>query len=182
MRQVRTLALSGFILIAVWLVLAILVGIVAIEWALHPARRVMGPPDQARAEAIAESNHAQLEEVSVLADDGARLRGWSMRPLNWNGNAVILLHGQSDNRAGMLGNANLLLSLGKRAVSDCEWEDARRTMSVRGSLVWSEACAGNYGTRGREILCGLVLRGALIIDMNVPISPPTQFVVKKGGL
>ena len=112
MRQVRTLALSGFILIAVWLVLAILVGIVAIKWALHPARRVMRPPDEARAEAIAESNHAQLEEVSVLADDGARLRGWSMRPLNWNGNAVILLHGQSDNRAGMLGNAGLLLRHG----------------------------------------------------------------------
>ena len=85
-------------------------------------------------------------------------------------------------RQPCLSNANLLLSLGKRAVSDCEWEDARRTMAERGALVWSEACSGNYGTRGRAILCGLVLRGALIIDMNVPISPATRFVPKKGGL
>jgi len=85
-------------------------------------------------------------------------------------------------RQPCLSNAHLLLSLGKRAVSDCEWEDARRTMAERGALVWSEACSGNYGTRGRAILCGLVLRGALIIDMNVPISPATRFVPKKGGL
>jgi hypothetical protein len=81
-----------------------------------------------------------------------------------------------------LGNANLLLSLGKRAVSDCEWEDVRRTMAEEESLVWSEACAGNYGPKGREILCSLVLRGALSIDMYVPISPITEFVSRKGGL
>ena len=85
-------------------------------------------------------------------------------------------------RQPRLGNANLLLSLGKRAVSDCEWENVRRTMAEQGSLVWSEACAGNYGPKGREILCSLVLRGALIIDMNAPISPATEFVARKGGL
>jgi hypothetical protein len=85
-------------------------------------------------------------------------------------------------RQPRLGNANLLLSLGKRAVSDCEWEDVRRTMAEQGSLFWSEACAGNYGARGREILCNLVLRGALTIDMNLPIWSATEFTARKGGL
>jgi hypothetical protein len=81
-----------------------------------------------------------------------------------------------------LGNALLLLSLGKRAVTDCEWEDVRRMMAKQESLVWSEACAGNYGPKGREILCSLVLRGVLTIDVNVPISPTTEFAARKGGL
>ena len=85
-------------------------------------------------------------------------------------------------RQPRLSNANLLLSLGKRAVSDCEWEDVRRTMAEQESLVWSEACAGNYGPKGREILCSLVLRGTLTINMNVPISLTTEFVARKGGL
>jgi hypothetical protein len=81
-----------------------------------------------------------------------------------------------------LNNANLLLSLGKRAVSDCEREDVRRTMTEQGTLAWAEAYAGNYGARGRETLCSLVLRGVLTIDMNVPISLATEFVARKGGL
>jgi hypothetical protein len=85
-------------------------------------------------------------------------------------------------RQPRLTNANLLLSLGKRTVSDCEWEDVRRIMAGQESLVWSKACAGNYGARGREILCSLVLKGMLIIDINVPISPCTEFVARKGGL
>ena len=85
-------------------------------------------------------------------------------------------------RQPRLNNANLLLRLGKRAVSDCEWEGVRRTLSEQGGLVWSEAISGNYGTKGREILLSLVLRGVLTIDMNSPISPATEFVAKKGGL
>jgi hypothetical protein len=85
-------------------------------------------------------------------------------------------------RQPRLGNANLLLSLGKRTVSDCEWEGVRQTMAEQVSLTWAEACAGNYGPKGREILCSLVLKGMLTIDMNVPISLTTEFVARKGGL
>lgn len=85
-------------------------------------------------------------------------------------------------RQPRLSNANLLLRLGQRAFSDCEWEDVRRTMAEQGSLVWSEACAGIGGPKGREILCSLVLRGVLAIDMNVPISPTTELLTRKGGI
>lgn len=102
----------GLAFIGIWLVLCIAVGILATEIALHPGRRGLTPKMYADAQTIADRNHAELAEVSVTAADGATLRGWSIRPLHGNGDAVILLHGQADNRAGMLGNAELLLRHG----------------------------------------------------------------------
>lgn len=74
-----------------------------------------------------------------------------------------------------LTNANLLLRFGTKDVDGQEWEQVRRIVGQRGRLIWSEACNGDYGTRGCGILCGLVLRGVLTIDMNFPISATTQF-------
>jgi hypothetical protein len=85
-------------------------------------------------------------------------------------------------RQPRLSNANLLLSLGKRPVNDCEREGVRRTLAEQGELLWSEACSGNYGARGREILLSLVLRGILTINMDSPISSTTEFVPKNGSL
>ena len=99
-------------LVAVWLVVCVAIGVVATEWALHPGRKTLGPKAEAITQEIALRNRAELAEVSVTANDGATLRGWSIRPLHGNGDAVILLHGHTDNRAGMLGNADLLLGHG----------------------------------------------------------------------
>jgi hypothetical protein len=79
-------------------------------------------------------------------------------------------------------NACVLLGFGRRAATDCEQEFIRRTLSQHGSLLWSGACSGEYGPRGREILCGLVLRGVLTIDLNLPISPSTRFVARKENI
>ena len=78
-----------------------------------------------------------------------------------------------------LANARFLFGFGRRAVTDCEREFIRRALIQHGSLLWSEACRGGYGSSGREILCGLVLRGVLTIDLNSPIAPTTRFVAKK---
>jgi hypothetical protein len=112
MKIFRSFLRWGAALVAVWLVLNVAVGLVAVETALHPGRRSLGPEADATAQAIALRNHAELAEVSVVASDDATLRAWSMHPAHGNGDAVILLHGQADNRAGMLGNAELLLSHG----------------------------------------------------------------------
>jgi len=76
-------------------------------------------------------------------------------------------------------NACFLLGFGRRAVTDCEQEFIRRALARHGTLLWSDACRGEYGPRGREILCSLVLRGVLTIDLNLPISPSTRFVARK---
>ncbi|MGO9336175.1 MAG: alpha/beta hydrolase [Terracidiphilus sp.] len=80
--------------------------------ALHPGRRPLDPTAEELALSIAARNHTELADVAVTAADGVTLRAWSIRPAQGNGDAVILLHGQSDNRAGMLGNAELLLRYG----------------------------------------------------------------------
>ena len=77
-------------------------------------------------------------------------------------------------------NAFFLLGFGRRTATDCERELIRRSINQRGSLVWSDACRGEYGPRGRETLCSLVLRGVLAIDMDLPISPDTRFGARKG--
>jgi hypothetical protein len=75
--------------------------------------------------------------------------------------------------------ACVLLSFGRRAATDCEREFIRRALSRNGSLLWSNACRGDYGPRGREILCSLVLQGVLSVDLTLPISPITRFVARK---
>jgi predicted alpha/beta-fold hydrolase len=112
MKRTRRLALAVSAAIAVWLILCAVIGVVAVDGALHPGRFQVTQADRKEAQAIAVHVHGGLAEVAVTADDGAVLRAWSMRPLNGNGDAVILLHGQADNRAGMLGNADLLLRHG----------------------------------------------------------------------
>ena len=100
------------VLAGIWLLFTAAIGVVATEWALHPGRRALMPQMEALAQAIAARNHSTLTEVAITARDGATLRGWGIRPLHGNGDAVILLHGHTDNRAGMLGHAELLLRHG----------------------------------------------------------------------
>ncbi|MFY9856084.1 MAG: alpha/beta hydrolase [Terracidiphilus sp.] len=112
MKRVRILLSLGAAVVGVWLVLCVAIGFVAGEWALHPWRRALGTEADARAQAIAERNHAVLNEASITAADGVTLRGWSIRPVAGNGDAVILLHGHADNREGMLTYADMLLRHG----------------------------------------------------------------------
>lgn len=108
----RILLRLGAVLVAVWLIACSAIGILAAELALHPGRRVLGSQAEERAQVVAARNQAELANVSVTAQDGAVLHAWSIRPVHGNGDVVILLHGHTDNRAGMLGNADLLLRHG----------------------------------------------------------------------
>jgi hypothetical protein len=120
------------------------------------------------------SNSSEPEVLARAAFLSRALPGW--------GYEYRTIFDEDLARQPRLNNANLLLSLGKRAVSDCEWEDVRRILSEQGSMVWSEASSRNYGVKGREILSSLVLRGVLTIDMNSLISSATEFIAKDGSL
>jgi alpha-beta hydrolase superfamily lysophospholipase len=108
----RAAAIVGVATASVWLGLCLLVGVVAAESALHPIRNVLTPDAGAAANAIAMQQDARMNAVEVRAGDGVKLEAWEMKPRRWNGDAVLLLHGLSDNRAGMLGPANMLLAHG----------------------------------------------------------------------
>src|ERR1700722_2268995 len=97
---------------AVWLVVCAAIGIFAVESALHPPRTLAGPEGEAEVQSVAARDDAVLADVSIRAEDGAALIAWSIRPQTGNGNAVILLHGVEDNRAGTLSYADMLLRHG----------------------------------------------------------------------
>ena len=84
-------------------------GVYLADGALHPVRRILTDEESNTFRRTVHLLHAQLENVSVQADDGVRLEAWLIRPSQWNGNSVLLLHGLGDNRLGMTGYAELLL-------------------------------------------------------------------------
>jgi len=103
----------------IFLVLLILLPIlsVAFGWyvgpsALQPPRRLLDAADVAAADAEFSHAGARREDFSVSAPDGAALRGWKVRAAHPNGSWVLLFHGQADNRAGVQGQATLLLRAG----------------------------------------------------------------------
>jgi len=112
MNRTRSLAVWSFALVAGWLAICCIIGVLAVEGALHPQRMQVYATDEARAQTIASKDGATLSLVQITAPDGARLRAWFLRPASSNDDAVLLLHGQSDNRAGELSNADLLLRRG----------------------------------------------------------------------
>ena len=95
-----------------YLALCIPVGIFITEGALHPARRLLIAQSATDVRATLQTLGASLEDESTTASDGVILHAWTIVPHDPNGDAVILLHGMSDNRLGMIGYATLLVHHG----------------------------------------------------------------------
>src|SRR5215472_4487733 len=101
----------GLGLLGAYLFLALLAGVVIGEGSLKLQRR----PLQHRQEAVAtvaSRYHAELQEASLSAADGVTLRAWFIHPQTYNGSAVVLLHGITDNREGVAGYGKLFLDHG----------------------------------------------------------------------
>jgi pimeloyl-ACP methyl ester carboxylesterase len=97
------------VVVLIYGVICVFAGIFAVEGALHPQRRLLPADANLIAQQIADEFEAKLETASITARDGIVLQAWEIRPQNANGDAVILLHGLSDNRLGMIGYARILL-------------------------------------------------------------------------
>lgn len=87
-------------------------GVLVADGALHPARRSLTSEDETPFRQSIQLLHGDVQDVSITAPDAAILRGWLVRPQQPGGDAVLLLHGLSDNRLGMTGYAQLLLAHG----------------------------------------------------------------------
>jgi len=94
-----------------YLVLAIAAGIVVGEGSLKLRRLPLRYRAEVETEVL-KRYHTKVEDVSVEAAEGATLQAWYIRPPNFNGDAVVLLHGITDNREGMTGFARLFLDHG----------------------------------------------------------------------
>ncbi len=90
--------------------LGTVLGGIGLGWiALHPPRHPITPGEERDAQAVAQSAQTGFRDVDLPTPDGTVLRAWYMRPHDANGDAVILLHGVSDNRLGMYGYGKWLL-------------------------------------------------------------------------
>jgi hypothetical protein len=98
------------ILAVAYVVGTVLGGVRLAEIALHPPLRNLLTEDDAAAEAAANAASGTFERITLSTPDGASLRGWFIRPQDAGGDAVVLLHGVSDNRLGMYGFARWLLA------------------------------------------------------------------------
>jgi uncharacterized protein len=96
----------------VYLAFCCAAGIFLAEVTLHPGRRPLTAVDDKEAQEMASRQPSEIAEVAISAAHGTHLLAWNIRPRRGNDNVVILLHGLSDNRMGMLGYAELLLSHG----------------------------------------------------------------------
>jgi len=102
-------AIFGFI---VYLAFCFAAAVFVADGTLHPARRPLNPEAEITVSEIAHQLDSDLADVSITPQPGVTLHAWSITPHRSNGDAVILLHGLADNRAGMTGYAELFLAHG----------------------------------------------------------------------
>ena len=85
-------------------------GGIGLGWiALHPYRHPVTAAEERNARGTAQKDKVEFRDVELMAQDGSALRAWFMRPPESNGDAVILLHGVSDNRMGTYGYGRWLV-------------------------------------------------------------------------
>jgi uncharacterized protein len=89
----------------------VIAGILLAEVSLHLPKRQLGDGLEYRTRVLRDF-HADVQDVSIVAADGAVLRGWFVQPLDANGKAVLLLHGITDNRLGASGFGDYFLARG----------------------------------------------------------------------
>src|SRR5579864_1040528 len=112
-----------------YLLFAVAAGVIIGDASVHLFRRPLR--HRAQAAALVSQNYgAELQDVSITPLDGAVLKAWYVRPQSFNGSAVILLHGITDNREGVAGYGKLLLDHGYAVLLP----DARRHGESGGDL------------------------------------------------
>jgi len=94
MRKLRKFLL---IFCCLYLVLAAIAGVVIAEASLKLQHLPLHYRQQF-ARYVRQHYQANLQEVSVTASDSVVLKGWYVRPVDFNGNTVVLSHGITDNR------------------------------------------------------------------------------------
>src|SRR5579859_7866433 len=83
---------------------------------LHPMKRPLTADLIRQADESFKHTRGHRADFVVRAPDGAVLRGWKVRAENPNSSWVLLFHGVSDNRVGVIGQSEFLLQNGYSVV------------------------------------------------------------------
>lgn len=148
---------------------------------LHPANP--NPNRSVQMEAMLLRTGAAKEDFSLRASDGIQLRGWKVRARTSSANWILLFHGVSDNRTGVLGHAELLLRHGYNVVmmdsrahgesggtmATYGWKERFDTVAIADALYSSEK-VHHLGALG-------VSMGAAIALQSAAVEPRIEGVV-----
>ncbi len=173
MRLTRPFILVGIASLAISPLLAAFVGSSIGSGILHPMHlNAMRLEDTQK---MLKRTGATKEDFSVRAQDGIPLKGWKVRPVSANGDWVLLYHGVSDNRTGVLGHAEFLLRHGYSIVmmdsrehgesggDICTygWKERHDTVAVADALYASEKVRHLYAL-GVSMGAAIALQSAAI--------------------
>jgi uncharacterized protein len=162
-------------------VLAGLVGNAIGPGVLHPAR--LNPERLEQAREMLRRTRARSEDFVVQTGSNVELHGWKVRAAEPNGNWVLLFHGVSDNRTGVLGAADLLLRHGLSVVmmdsrahgesggdmATYGWKERYDTVSIANALYASENVR-------RLFALGVSMGGAIALQ-SAAVEPRIEGVV-----
>jgi uncharacterized protein len=126
---------------------------------------------------------AAKKDFSVRASDGIELRGWKIRPRTPSANWVLMFHGVSDNRTGVLGAAEILLRHNYNLVmmdsrthgesggtmATYGWKERFDTVAITDDLCFGEKVS-HLGALG-------VSMGAAIALQSAAVEPRIEAVV-----
>src|SRR5579872_80273 len=175
------LAYAVFILLLLVTAIAGVVGQMLGQGVLRPAN--LNPNRSAQMDAMLLRTAATKEDFSVRASDGVELRGWKVRARTSGANWILLFHGVSDNRTGVLGHAELLLRHGYNVVmmdsrahgesggtlATYGWKERYDTIAIADALYSSEK-VHHLGALG-------VSMGAAIALQSAAVEPRIEGVV-----
>ena len=119
-----------------YVLLSAIAGVLLCDMALNPGRKPLSNQAQSAAVDLVRRYDAVLQDVAIRQQDGAECSGWYFRnPRGYAGRAVLVLHGLSDNRSGMMGYIELFLANGYSVLAP----DSRRHGESGGSNcdLWS---------------------------------------------
>jgi uncharacterized protein len=148
---------------------------------LHPMN--LNPERRAQTDRMLERTGATKTDFDVRAPDGVELRGWKVRPPSPNGDWVLIFHGVSDNRTGVLGHAEFLLRHGYSvvmmdsrahgesggAMATYGWKERYDTVAITDALYSTESVSHLYALG--------VSMGAAIALQSAAAEPRIQGVV-----
>jgi uncharacterized protein len=163
------------------LVGAVIVPIFIAEGSLHIHNRVTR--DSRAADYLARQNDATRQPATLKTRAGMQLQAWFFRPAEFNGSAVLRMHGVGDTRLGMTGHLQCPLRNGYAALMP----DARGHGSSGGDLVtyglkeardvamWAQWLASRPGVQ--RIFCLGESMGAGILIQSLVYHPAFRAIV-----
>jgi hypothetical protein len=153
---------------------------------LHPAN--LNPQREAETSQMLARTGAHKTDFTVRANDGIELHGWKIAPPAPSNDWVLLFHGVSDNRTGVLGHAEFLLRhnysvvmMDSRAhgesggdIATYGWKERYDTAAITDALYKTESVCHMYAL-GVSMGAAIALQSAAIEPRIAAVAAEDPF-------